>query len=66
MNMLSELDQYNLTQLRNQVIQEMSFIEMSLSNEEQYIDAVSSFNVTLRKYRDMCAALQHKLVYCNE
>ena len=61
--MLTEREQYNLNRLRKHLIEEMDFMEMCVHDEDQLEDAVSSFNDTLRKYREMLSALNHKMVY---
>lgn len=60
---MTNRDEYNLNQLRDRLIEDMKFMEMSVTDEDQFQDAVSSFNLTLRKYRDMLSALNHKAVY---
>ena len=60
---MTNRDEYNLNQLRDRLIEDMKLLEMSITDNDQYLDANSSFNETLRKYRDMLLALKHKAMY---
>lgn len=55
--------QQKLVDLRNSLNEQMDHMQMSVSNEDQYNDAVDTFNITLREYREILTAVYNKINY---
>jgi len=55
--------QQKLVDLRNSLNEQMDHMQMSVSNEDQYNDAVDTFNITLREYREILMAAYNKINY---
>lgn len=55
--------QQKLVDLRKALNEQMDDMQNSVSNEDQYNDAVDTFNITLREYRDILIAAYNKINY---
>lgn len=55
--------QKKLQDLRKSLNEQMNDMELSVSNEDQYNDAVNAFNTTLYEYREIIMTAYNKVNY---